>query len=310
MIQYLIYIYFMLVDELSREIQLLKNQLKNTTNIHKEEYLKNKIDLLELELENSKTYNNVDHFSIIYNSNDNKTNTIYDFDVLKYKNMSQIKGNKTNFCIYCNSNNLINLLNGGEVCKECGYNITNELYIDKNLLKDNYFENKHTNYIRISYFTKLLNLFQAKETCKIKNEEKILADIKHELLKSDITTYDKLSNLELKKILKKLKYNNYFNHIPYILMKLSNVPPPTLSYHMEQTLKLMFKQMQEPFEMFKTSNRKNLNNIFVIRKLFQLKGLTYYLKYFPNLKSTAKSQEQENIWKKICNFTGWKYIAN
>jgi len=45
----------------------------------------------------------------------------------------------------------------------------------------------------------------------------------------------------LKKILKNLGYNKYYEHIPNIINKLNNILPPILSRTIEEKIKLMFK---------------------------------------------------------------------
>lgn len=106
---------------------------------------------------------------------------------------------------------------------------------------------------------------------------------------------------KLKEILKKLNYQLYYEHIPFILSKLTNKAPPTLSREIEDKIKLMFKQIQEPFMKFCPTERTNfLNYAYILHKFFQLLKMDEMAKCFPLLKSREKLRNQEKIWEMIC----------
>lgn len=48
---------------------------------------------------------------------------------------------------------------------------------------------------------------------------------------------DKVSLTQFKSILKKLKLNDYYEHIPYIKSKITNKPAPTISRDVENEFK-------------------------------------------------------------------------
>lgn len=106
---------------------------------------------------------------------------------------------------------------------------------------------------------------------------------------------------KLKEILKKLNYQLYYEHIPYILSKITNKSPPTLSREIEDKIKLMFKQIQEPFNKYCPPDRTNfLNYSYILHKFFQLLKMEDLASCFPLLKSREKLRNQEKIWESIC----------
>lgn len=149
----------------------------------------------------------------------------------------------------------------------------------------------------------------AKESVDVPDDvyNKILA----ELHKNRMYDVKKLSIMDMKKILKKLGLQQYYEHITYILSKLSGVPPPTISRETEEKIRLMFRQIQVPFEKYRPKDRTNfLSYSYVLHKFFQLLELDDFVKYFPLLKSREKLKQQDRIWKKICGDLGWDYIPS
>lgn len=145
-----------------------------------------------------------------------------------------------------------------------------------------------------------LNQFQAKESTDI--HEDVYNNILAEIKKMRIKNLDKISIPDMKLILKKLRYNQYYEHNVYIISKLTKRPPPSLTRETEDRIKHMFKQIQEPFSKHCPENRTNfLSYSYVLNKLFYLIGMPEYVKYFPLLKSREKLRAQDAIWEKICN---------
>jgi len=115
----------------------------------------------------------------------------------------------------------------------------------------------------------------------------------------------------MKKILKRLGLTQYYEHITYIISKLSGVPPPTISRETEEKIRLMFRQIQQPFEKYRPKSRTNfLSYSYVLHKFFQLLELDDFVKYFPLLKSREKLKQQDRIWKRICDDLGWDFISS
>ena len=151
--------------------------------------------------------------------------------------------------------------------------------------------------------------FQAKESIEIPDE--IYNKILTELRKNRVTDMKKLNLPYMKKILKKLHLTQYYEHTTYIISKLSGVPPPTISRETEEKIRLMFRQIQVPFEKYCPKDRTNfLSYSYVLHKFFQLLELDDFIKYFPLLKSREKLKHQDKIWEKICSDLNWDYYPS
>jgi len=111
--------------------------------------------------------------------------------------------------------------------------------------------------------------FQAKESTDIPDDvyNKILIEIK----KERITDMRNLTPIKLREILKKLKLNKYYEHVPHIINRLNGVPPPIMYRETEEKLRMMFKEIQTPFMKHCPKDRKNfLSYSYVLHKFVQL----------------------------------------
>jgi hypothetical protein len=154
-----------------------------------------------------------------------------------------------------------------------------------------------------------LSQIQGKETTEIPEEiyDAILLEIK----KQRITNMASLSISKIKDILKKLRFNKYYEHSAHIKHKLNGLPIPHLEPELEEKLRTMFKLVQPVFLKYMPSQRKNfLSYSYSIHKMIQLLGKDEYLPNFPLLKSRDKLHQQDQIWKKICDELGWHFIRS
>ena len=210
-----------------------------------------------------------------------------------------------NLCKKCNGE-FIKVENEGVfICNKCGkqkkYLIRNEIPSYKDPPKEVCFYA----YKRINHFREILAQFQAKETTTIPNE--ILIAIKNQIKKERIELKD-LNNKKAKEILKKLGYNKYYEHIPFIKDKLG-IKPPIMSQELENKLCSLFMDIQKPYANNCPNYRVNfLNYYYVLYKICELLQEEQFLNYFPMLKDPLKRMEQDEIWKKICHDLKWEYI--
>ena len=215
-------------------------------------------------------------------------------------------------CLVCNSESFIHeTTNSVEICTSCGSTTTllnsdTDPVYSINKEKDTVF-----NYKRNNHFQECLNQLQAKENTTI--PQNIIDDLTMEFKKYNIVDRNLFTTSLVKNYLKKLKYNKYYEHIPTIINIFCGLKAPTITPELEQQLKIMFDEIQDPFERHSQiicPSRKNfLNYNYVFYKMCQLLNKDEFLCYFPLLKSREKLYEHDLIWKGICNDLRWEYIA-
>jgi len=90
-----------------------------------------------------------------------------------------------------------------------------------------------------------------------------------------------LTPKKLRQILRKIKRNKYYEHIPHIINQLNGLPPPIISNKVEEILRRMFKEIQVPFQKYCPKGRKNfLSYSYVLYKFFELLEMDEYLQCF------------------------------
>jgi hypothetical protein len=135
----------------------------------------------------------------------------------------------------------------------------------------------------------------------------VIENIKLQIKKERIEL-SQITNAKTKEILKKLGYNKYYEHIPFIKDKLG-IKPPVMRPELEETLCNLFIELQAPYSKFCPDNRVNfLNYYYTAYKLCELLGESQYLPLFPLLKDREKRIEQDNIWRRICEELDWEFI--
>jgi hypothetical protein len=213
---------------------------------------------------------------------------------------------QTDICKFCNSGELIPLEDEGIlICNTCFKSIPYLIENEKPSYKEPPKEVCFYAYKRINHFKEILAQFQGKETTQIPSD--VIENIKIQI-KKERTDVSQITNHKTKEILKKLGYNKYYEHIPFIKDKLG-IKPPVMSQELEETLCNLFIELQAPYSKFCPDDRVNfLNYYYTAYKLCELLGETYYLEFFPMLKDREKRIEQDNIWKQICAELDWEFI--
>ena len=204
---------------------------------------------------------------------------------------------------------LILFSEGVIICKKCGKVEDILINSDKPSYKDPPKELSYFAYKRINHFNEWLAQFQAKESTDIPQEvfDQILVEIK----KERINNMAKITKLKLRNILKKLKLNKYYEHVPHIINRLNGIPAPVMDRNTEEKLRMMFKEIQGPFMKHCPKNRKNfLSYSYVLHKFVQLLELDEFLPCFTLLKSREKLHQQDMIWQKICKELKWERIKS
>ena len=214
--------------------------------------------------------------------------------------------NHTDVCNSCNKGELIPVDHEGIlICNNCHVTLKYLVDNEKSSYKEPPKELCFYAYKRINHFREILAQFQAKETTQIPDE--VLLNIKLQIKKERIGL-NQITNKKAKEILKKLGYNKYYEHIPFIKDKLG-IKPPIMSPELEETLCNLFMEIQAPYARYCPDDRVNfLNYYYTVYKLCELLNQVQFLEFFPMLKDREKRIEQDEIWKKICNELDWEFI--
>lgn len=307
--------------EIEDKISLIKKNIKDIKIKKKNYYLDNSkyiFDYFEnkkqISVGNNKT-TKLDSFFNIKNNSDKESekNIFIKNNVQKFlNNIDETFFDMNNYitqkdiCQYCHKGELIPVEHEGIlVCKNCGKNTKYLVENEKPSYKEPPKEVCFYAYKRINHFREILAQFQAKETTQI--DEDVLEDIKQQIKKERITL-KQITNKKMKEILKKLGYNKYYEHIPFIKDKLG-IKPPIMAPELEETLCNLFIDIQGPYAKFCPDDRVNfLNYYYTIYKLCELLGQNEFLPYFALLKDREKMMEQDEIWKKICEELDWEFI--
>jgi len=162
-------------------------------------------------------------------------------------------------------------------------------------------------YDRKNHFNEWLAQFQAKESTSVPND--VIVQLRIEFKKQKIKNLDEITHGKVRTLLKKLRLNKYYEHVPYIATVLNGINPPSMPQHLEDKLRLMFGQIQAPFKRHCPADRKNfLSYSYVLYKMCELLSEDSYLKCFPLLKDKSKVYKHDQIWKHICDDLKWEYI--
>ena len=212
----------------------------------------------------------------------------------------------TDICKKCEKGELIPIEHDGIlVCNNCYCSVQYLVENEKPSYKEPPKEVCFYAYKRINHFREILAQFQAKETTQIPQE--VLDNIKLQI-KKERMTLSQMTNKKAKEILKKLGYNKFYEHIPFIKDKLG-IKPPIMSQELEETLCNLFMDIQAPYAKFCPNDRVNfLNYYYTVYKLCELLDQRQFLPYFPMLKDRDKRIEQDEVWKKICGELNWEFV--
>jgi len=299
-------------DIVSQIKEMKKNKKKYYLNNNKfiYDYFENK---KEISMDNNPTKLLNSFFKIKTNDNQEKVESKNKDNIQKYlSNIDEsfIDINKfifeTDICQICRKGELIPIDHEGiMVCNHCHKHIQYLVENEKPSYKEPPKEACFYAYKRINHFREILAQFQAKETTQIPDE--VLENIKNQIKKERIDL-KQLNNKKAKEILKKLGYNKYYEHIPFIKDKLG-IKPPVMTPELEESLCNLFMEIQGPYAKFCPDDRVNfLNYYYTVYKLCELLDQSQFLPYFPMLKDREKRIEQDEIWKKICEELDWEFI--
>lgn len=187
------------------------------------------------------------------------------------------------------------------ICPECGKCVNNTVETTGDLSykeMQDYDCRPQFTYDKLSHLEDWIRRFQSKENRTIPQE--ILDKVVLEAKKERIKDLNVLTEEKVKRYLKKLGLNEYYDNVIGIINRINGRPPFNLTPEIENKVKMMFQQIRVPFENHKPKGRKNfLSYSYTLHKFFQILGLHEFAKYFPLLKSADKLRQQDEIFKKI-----------
>jgi hypothetical protein len=214
-------------------------------------------------------------------------------------------------CLRCNKGELISQDEEGIlICNnnKCGVYVQYIVDNDKPTYKEPPNEVTYNAYVRLNHFKEILSQFQAKETTQIPAE--VIDTIKRRIKKERILDMASEINYEkMREILKKLGFNRYFEHIQYI-NSILGIKPPVMSDELQDTLCVLFIEIQEPWAIHCPAYRTNFFNCtYTLYQLCVLLDQTQYLPFIPMMKDREKQLEQDMVWKKVCDTLDWEFVA-
>ncbi|AXN90978.1 putative VLTF-3-like late transcription factor [Namao virus] len=215
------------------------------------------------------------------------------------------------FCTECNVKRLLNIYQSVLICPMCGHTEPIIIETKKQIYQDSstMFFNKTITYKRIDYFSEILTQFQAKKNIML--SKKVMQSIKEELSKMRIYNYKEVTYQKIRKILKDLKFNKYYEYAYHITNELNGKNSPIMTSKIENQLKFIFREIQYPYNLFQPKDKTNfLSYNYILYKFCELLELDSFLSFFPLLKSRDKLEEQDSIWKKICEYKNFQFIPS
>jgi predicted RNA-binding Zn-ribbon protein involved in translation (DUF1610 family) len=293
------------IRDLENEIEIIKNKTLNyydKTGDILSDYYKIRDDTKKY----SESRNIKDLFrkkKNIENTQENSKAKLFDQYCQRVEGVRTIKDDGTKrvkYCIECGIEKILDYGTSCFTCPECGD-------IEEVILDEDRQIKEYSPYRRINHFKEWLNQFQAKESTEI--DEEIFKKIISELNKYNDN--NKINRERIKEILKKMGRSDLYEHITFIINKITNKPAPYINRKMEKKFINMFSQIEEIWESHKPPGRKNfLSYSYVLHKFCLLLELDHLLSCFPLLKSSKNLKEQEEVWEKMCKTLKWEFIPS
>ena len=225
------------------------------------------------------------------------------------RNSVNISDDRYGECPDCSKEMVFSANEAVFTCMNCGFQEFVLIDSDKPSYKDPPREVSYYAYKRINHFNEWLAQFQAKESTDIPTE--VFDSILIELKKERILDTKNIKQTKVREILKKLKLNKYYEHVPHIINRLNGQNAPIMTREVEEKLRYMFKEIQPSFQLHRPEGRNNfLSYSYVLYKFCELLELDEHLPCFPLLKNRDKLYVQDKIWQKICADLKWEFIRS
>lgn len=157
---------------------------------------------------------------------------------------------------------------------------------------------------RVTHFKNWLARLQGKERCSITGSEL------DEINRLVMTYPDSLTEYKrIRMAMKELGLQKYYNNVYYVMHHCFGYSLVRFSKINEARLLAMFLRIQEPFARITRCRTNMLSYQFLIKKFCELLGYKVAA-YIPNLKSRNNLQQQDFLWKQICDELGLPFYAS
>lgn len=151
-----------------------------------------------------------------------------------------------------------------------------------------------------------------------KNLDEIILDDDYDLMVSTVNNHcDNIADLTLIKF-KNIIYNycltlhrRYYDCLTRIFYRLKNSDNYPIDFETTEKFKHMFGQIQQPFYKYCPSDRAHfLSCCYATRKFCEILKIDNIDILFPYPYSQSKLDENDKIWKGICEELGWEFIQS
>lgn len=197
------------------------------------------------------------------------------------------------------------------VCSDCGINVQVHDSTANAVSWNDELDYASFQYKRSNHFSEWLNASTAKQTCDIPDE--VLRQCMSSLAREKVRP-DNVDAMRIRQILKNLDLQKFYEHSLLISCRLTGKTPPRITPEQEEQLRVMFAQIQEPFEKCREvlfPNRKNfLSYSYCLYKFAELLGLDHFKKNFQLLKGREVLYKQDVIFRAICEELGWSFTPS
>ena len=186
-----------------------------------------------------------------------------------------------------------------KMCEERGIFYDEPEYIVTDLY--NYIARPKRSYHRLDHFKEVLGQFQGREGKHI--PPAILHQIKYEL-----SVFNEVTAIDVKKAIRKLKLTKYMENFYYILFTVTGKQPPYIKREIEDKIVRMFKMIDRVWCTVERDRRRSfLNYYYILFKLLELMDQTELLPQVPLLRTRLRLRQHDFLWKKVCDELGWKW---
>lgn len=157
---------------------------------------------------------------------------------------------------------------------------------------------------RVTHFKNWLARLQGKEKCSITIDQM-------ENIKILVGRYpDSMSEFSrIRAAMKELGLQKYYNNVYYVMRYVFGYSMVEFRKINEARLLAMFLRIQDPFARITRTRTNMLSYQFLIKKFCQLLGYKV-AEFIPNLKSRNNLQQQDFLWRQICDEMGLPFYAS